>query len=486
MGGSGCGVYGSGKPGISLDAHSPTCCSEAVAVTEQMAHLVPPPCLKSQRPSALLRGDGSGALWRAGVSSKLVLDAGKLVGLQFAVRGLAFIATLHAARSLGPEQLGIGAFVIALATQVAVLGDLGLNIAGIRELGNKPESRPETVALLTGLRLFAALVLSALFLIGIWLWRPVGHRASWLLAAPYVFFLVLNPQWIFQGVERVPVFNSIELIRVTVTAGLYLALFQPGTSALMYVAVGVATQGAAWSISYCLVFRYIRINWRLFDWNRAVAALRTSMKAFAVVLTVSAYSGMDIPLATLLLSAEDTGLYRAAQAVVGVMGPLLAIAPMILYPRLIAWKNVSREKFAQKASTAAAILTGVALLAMGGALLLIPILFPMVMGSAFKPAVVPALWLVLAKCFVLVAGVPAWALHAYNLDGHYLLVTFSVAVTSLILNLVLTPKFGLVGLSAVNALSELLILCLTAALLYRFLNSCRAPVACSAEPLRPR
>jgi PST family polysaccharide transporter len=413
--------------------------------------------------------------------SKFVKDASTSLFLQVTARALAVVGTLHAVRCLGPEQLGIGAFVVVAVSQVAVLGDLGLSIAGVRELGNRPGSEAATVTLLSGLRLCAALILSGLFVMGLSFWHPAGGRAPWLAGLPLLFVFVLSPQWIFQGLERIPLFNTVEVIRSILTAGLYLTLFRPGTRAPMYVAVAVAAQGAGWVISYCVLLRYVRLDWRLFHWARAFEVLRGSARAFAVVFTVAIYSGMDIPLATLLLSVRDAGLYRAAQTVAAGMGPLLTIVPLLLYPRLIAWKNVSAEVFARKGAIGAGALAIVALGILITAVAAIPRLLPLILGPSFEPAVTPTLLLIVAKCFVIVATLPVWGLHAYNLDGQYLSVTVGVAVTSLGLNLILTPRLGLIGLGAVNALSELLILCLSAALLFRHMGRSRLVAARALE-----
>jgi len=158
------------------------------------------------------------SIWQMVRDSKLLHDAGKSLALQLLGRAVLFFAMTYAMRSLGPEQLGVGAFVLSVASQVAVLGDLGLNYSGVRVLINNPEKRCQIISLVWGARLRAAVLFSAMLLIGVQVFRPVGSLAQWLLAIPYLFLLILNPQWIFQALERVPVFNAIQLVQVVIMA----------------------------------------------------------------------------------------------------------------------------------------------------------------------------------------------------------------------------------------------------------------------------
>ncbi|MGQ9765704.1 MAG: oligosaccharide flippase family protein [Armatimonadota bacterium] len=410
------------------------------------------------------------SVWYIVRSSKLAHDAGKLLALQFAGRVVAFFASAYAMRSLGPEQLGIGAFVLSIVGQVSVLGDLGLNIAGVRALGNHPDRRDEIVSLVWGIRLRVAVVLSLLLLVGVWVFRPIGSMTLWLLAAPLLILSVLSPQWIFQGMERVPAFNAIQLAQTAVTALLYFGLFRPGAQAELYVTVALVTQVLGWSLSYFVLRRQVDVNWLNFDWHQAWEMVRASGYAFGIAFTIFGYGGLEIPLITFFLSPEDAGVYRSAQSIVSVIFPVLAILPLLVYPRLIAWKNRSDQEFTKKAITIMFILAGLVILIDIGAVLLVPIAFRILLGTGFETGIWPCILLFIAKGFTLIGAVPVWGLLAYGLDKYQLSVTLTATIVSFTLNLLLIPRFGIIAAASIIAISESIIFVLSTVLLFIFLK----------------
>lgn len=409
-------------------------------------------------------------IWRTISTSKLVQDAGKLLALNFLGRIIAFFSTTYAMRSLGPEQLGIGSFVIATVAQGAVLGDFGLNISGVRSLVNVPDKKDETVSIIWGLRFRIGLFIASFMFLGVIVFHPVGSLSAWLMAIPLLIISVLSPQWIFQGIERVPIFNGIQLLQTAAAAILYFGLFQTGVQADLYIAVALCTQLMTWAISIVILRRWVRISWLKFDARKAIELIRQSRYLFGFVLTVFVYGGLEIPLITLLLSPDDAGVYRAAQGIAGIILPILSILPLLIYPRLIAWRNDSNQKFHRNALILIFGLSVLAMVLIGGATITVPIIFQFLLGENFETGILPCIVLFIAKGFILIGAVPAWGLLAYGLDKYQLIVSLVAAVTSITLNLLLIPHWGIVAVAAVNAISELIVLVLSTTFLLSFLN----------------
>ena len=320
-------------------------------------------------------------LWKRTRSSKLVNDAGRLLLLQGLILIVMFFASTYAMRSLGPEQLGIGAFVLAIVAQGRVLGDLGLGITGVRAMSNEPEKTSAVVSLVFGIRLRAAAVLSLLMLLVVWAFHLTGNTALWLMAVPLLMLSVLSPQWVFQGMERIPKYNVYQLIVSITTALMYFGLFRPGVTAEWYVAVALLTQAIGWGLSYAWLRGQIRIDWRPFGRDRAQEMIRSSRHAFAVVFTISIYTSLDILLITLFLSTEQAGIYRACQSVVGIVLALQMMLPLLVYPRLIAWKNISDQVFVKNALVLMVALCVSAIVLDIGAVVFVPVLFPIVCSA---------------------------------------------------------------------------------------------------------
>jgi len=373
-------------------------------------------------------------------------------------------------RMLGPTQLGIGAFVLSFVAQVAVFGSFGLNITGIRAMVEHPLEQKNIISIICAFRLRLSLVLSVTMVLLVWLLHLPGSLTIWALAIPFLFLSVLAPHWIFQGIERVPVLNTIELVQAVFTILLYFALFRPGARAELYVSVALLAQMLGWTISYAVLSQHLRIDWWRMDWHVVWDWVRLSRYAFAIILTTFAYTSLDIPLVTLLLSPKDAGIYRAAQATAGVIAPILAMLPLIIYPRLIAWKNQGNRVFIRNSLILIAYLSGFALLLSLSSLMWVPIAFRVLLGPQYAGGIWPGIILVIAKSVALVGSVPTWGVLAFGLDRVQLQVTLVAAAISLSLNLLLIPTMGLIIASGMNVVSELIVALLSGTALLKFLR----------------
>ena len=405
------------------------------------------------------------------LKSKPARDAWKLLAQQAVGRVVTFFGAAYAMRMLGPRELGVAALILWAVAQGAVLLDLGLSVTGTRLLVNEPDRRDAIVSLVWGIRLRAALLLCILMLLAVQFVRPGGSLALWLTAVPLLILSALTPGWVFQGMERTPVLYSVQLVQATVASILYFALFRPGANAQLYLTVALFTQALGWGLSYHLMRRQLRMDWTKFDWTSAWRLLRSSAWAFATVITVFLYTGLEIPLITWLVSTADAGIYRAAQAMIGAFAPVLGAVPLLLYPRLVVWKNQSPLEFRHKSLVAELMLAGIGVFIVGTALVAVPLAFRILLGPTFEKGMTPCLLLIVAKAFVLVANVPAWGLYAHERDKTYLGVTCGVALVSITLNLLLIPRFGILAASAANVLSEFLILLGSSLALHSYLRA---------------
>ncbi len=411
------------------------------------------------------------SIWHKARSSQLAQDAWKLLLLRFLGLAVAFFASTYAMRSLGPDQLGIGALVLSIVAQGTVLGDLGLNIAGVRNFKNYPDRQDEIVSQVWGIRLRVALVFAVLMLVGGQIGYSVQNARLWWLAAPLLVVSILNPQWIFQGLERVPLFNAIQLVQTLFMAILYFMLFQPGAQAELYLVVALASQVLSWGMAYIFLRRYVKVNWKNFNFRQAWKLVYTNGYAFAIVVTIFVYTSLDIPLITILRSTYDAGVYRAAQNIMGILAPILTMLPLLIYPRLVVWKNYSRKIFIQNLLALEIGLTAIAFLIALSSLIWIPVAFNVLLGPEFIEGIIPCKLLIIAKSIVIIGVVPAWGLHSLDQDKRYFGVTLCAALFSVFFNLFFIPRFGIIAAAYGNIVSETVILVGSSVTLYNFLST---------------
>jgi O-antigen/teichoic acid export membrane protein len=199
--------------------------------------------------------------------------------------------------------------------------------------------------------------------------------------------------------------------------------------------------------------------------------VRESSYAFAVVLTTLVYISLDIPLITWLRSSEEAGVYRSSQSILSIIMPILTILQLLVYPRLLAWKNHSREMFLRRSLTLTVGLGALAAALSISALIWVPLAYELLLGPAFLNGIWPCILLVLAKSLVLVSTVPTWGVYALDLDRKFLAVTACAAMISILSNLLLIPRIGIVAAAATSVMSEAVILVGASAIVYRYIRS---------------
>jgi len=413
-------------------------------------------------------------------ASKLVRDAGLLFVLHSLGRVVGFLAAAYAMRTIGPHELGRGALALSVALQLAVLGELGFNIAGVRALRlSAPEHRAALVSAGVGLRILAALVLAGLMSAVVLVAVPAADRYIWLLAVVFLCLAVADPQWVFQGLEIVPVFSALQLGQVLVAAVLYVLFIHDGSAAPAYVTIVLAGQAAMVVASYVVLGRTLGLRAPSFQWQSARRLIGRNKYAFVITLSMFVYTGLEIPLISWLLSVRDAGLYRAAQGVVSVIMPLLMAAPLVLYPRLIAWRARPWPDFLRSAKRAAVAVCAIAVCVEAAALLAVPVGFSLLLGPDYRAGVAPCLLLFTAKAIELAGCVPAWGLLAMGADRIRSNLALAAVAVSVGASAVLLPALGLEGAALVVVLRETVIVLVSAALWRSFLRN-DAPAAATS------
>jgi O-antigen/teichoic acid export membrane protein len=238
--------------------------------------------------------------------------------------------------------------------------------------------------------------------------------------------------------------------------------FRPGMSAASDLIVGCSVASLMgvvfWFVQYRKLsfsgfpidFRLLGTGWRYVKQGRWL---------FLAGVTCYTYVGLELPLLGWLRSTEELGQYRTAVTLVGAGAGLLAIVPTLLFPRFVEWRKQGEEFLWHRQRQLARAAGAVVVLGTVLSLLVVPVLHPIVFGSAFASAAWPCAILVVSKLIVLVNGIYAWGLWSDARCDKLMASCMGLAATfSLTLNLALIPRFGMHAAAWVNVGSELLIL----------------------------
>jgi O-antigen/teichoic acid export membrane protein len=382
-----------------------------------------------------------------------------MTALRFIGLGIGAVAQIYAARQLGPEKLGISGMALAAVAQGGILVTLGANTLLVREYKEaKTDAEKESlISAAYTLRTIITVGLALLLLAALpWLWPHPQYLLATACVLPLIFFESNQALWVLQAEERVPAQYLANVASALVSAVLIFAFISPSSPAgseMLAAVFGIV-------VAFALSWRFARRSLpRLHFDRRAIARVASGTKwLFLSAVVTYGYTRFEQPMVGWLRSIEELGVYRSAWQINNAVQPLFAIAPLLLYPKLISWAAVSRRNLWTnqiKMVSLLAPLVAVAAMITGGAVVAF---YPAIYGPAFLSAALPCALLLTAKFIVLLNGIFAWGLWAMKADRTMLGIMAATAGLSVGLNYVLIPRFGMLAAASINLLSEILIL----------------------------
>ncbi len=366
-------------------------------------------------------------------------------------------------RCMGPQKLGISGMATAFYSQAALLVQFGLTPQLVREYKSDqhgPAGNERLVSETLSYRLGCALLLSAIWAaIALCLKLPVNW---WLSTTMGMAMLVANAgtcDWLLQAQEDQVAQQRIAAIGAVGSALLSFALLRhtspAGSDLVINAAVAITIGVLMWraampqkhqpSISLSMARQGLNRLWR-------------GRYLFLSAIVIYCYTCLEWPLIGWLRSVEELGRYRSAIQVVGAVQPLLALLPALLYPRMIEWSKLGAGHLWEKQLNVAKVILLLSVPAIVATFVVVPMTYPYVFGERFRDAALPCCFLIASKFVVLLNGIFGWGLWALGKDRTMLVIMSITAALSLLLNLLLIPRFGMLGASIINIGSEVLIL----------------------------
>lgn len=390
--------------------------------------------------------------------SKLVQDAAALLVLNVTSRGFAFFGTAYAARCLGPTYLGTSALIQATVQQVALVYNGGFDTIAVRRIAADQTRSNSLASSITYVRLTAAFMLLIAWISAILLFVPTSQRFAWLVSAPLIVTSAMAIAFVFQGLERLPIQNAIVTGGAILTAAFYFLFFHRGmflgADLLVISGVGVITAVGSWT-----VYRKLYGSWPIGKPSRdqILGILRESWRYWALAIIVFFYSTFQIPLVAGLLGARQAGIFRSAFLMAAGVELLFNSINSLLLARLVIWKERGLHiMWSQQARLMVVFLAiGIPLTAL--LFLSAPFVYRVLLGSAFAEGVTIFQILVIGRLVVFVGQIYAWGLAAVGLDTQFVVASLLGAVTSVALNILLIPKYGLVAAACIAVFVEILI-----------------------------
>ncbi len=359
-------------------------------------------------------------------------------------RLIAFAATVYLARTLGPGAYGIIGLATAVLLYFTYMADCGIETLGVREIA-ADHTRAGTVApAVLALRLGVAAALVLLLAGAGLLFLPQPDGAVLAVYGLTLLGVGANTRWIHLGLEDAP---RVAMARIagesTMVLLVILMVRSAGDLARVPLAQFTGDMLMVLLLAFWLRQRGIPLPLR---WDRAAAG-PVLRRAFPLVL--HALLGLMIYNSDLIFlrafwTPADVGQYVAAYTLISFLLNLGIAYSQSLLPTLT---RLAPEPVRQKAlyQTSMAQVFAAAFPVAAGGFLLAPGIIRFVFGPGYDPSTTALQVLIWTVPVAFYRNVPQMALIAAGRQDRVLRITFVSAMLNLLLNILVIPRYGMVG-----------------------------------------
>lgn len=401
------------------------------------------------------------------VARRILKNTLFLLGSGIIGQGLGFVVTIYLARVLGVKGFGAIAYAMAFATYFYMLGNLGLPLLGTRAIASDRSQLTPVFSTIVILRLvLSCLGFVLLLLIGLLVEHSHQNRQLIVLFGLGVFPAACLLDWMFQGLERMQVISASRIMTALVAVGLIVTLIKSTDQLLWVPGIYVA---AAWVGALVLIVLskpYAGQGGGRMDWRQGVRMLKEALPLGVSMLLVQMLYFIDTVMMGMLHMEAEVGLYNVGFKIVFFIISCGAFYYDAIFPVMCNYYTTSHDALQRLSAQTARLMVGIGLpLGVGGTLLARPLMI-MVYGQAYEAAAVGfqiLIWFAAIMYLNMIYDRGLWACGRYKT---YLAIITAEVVLNIAMNIVLIPRFGMIG----AALCKVAVTLLGFVLYYRVFN----------------
>ncbi len=378
---------------------------------------------------------------------------------QIAAQLLRTFIIIYAARILGAEKWGVFSYAITIAAFFSAFSDIGISTILTREAAKNPESRSRYISTSFFLKIILLIGSSLLIIFAAPYFSKLDAAKPLLPIVALIFIFDGLREFGFsinRAMEKMETEAFVKIFTgiATVIAGLiFLNLKQTADSlALAYLFSSIA----GFAIAFVIIAPHIKNLILNFDRKLLRPILSSAWPIAISTVLVTILLSIDTIMLGWFKSAEDIGLYSAAQKPIQFFSALpgfFAIAILPLFSRLA---NKDNEKFRVILEKSLGLIYILALpLAVGGVILRKEVMV-LLFGLAYAGAANAFALLLLNVLTSFPNGIIINAIFTYNRQRAVIWTIGIGAMLNIGLNLVLIPKYGIMGAAAATLLSQTL------------------------------
>ncbi|MBA3342506.1 MAG: flippase [Gemmatimonadaceae bacterium] len=384
---------------------------------------------------------------------------------EVAARFIGFYATALLARKLGVDAFGVLGFATALMSYFGIALTVGFGDIGAREVARDPSAARRLAADATGIRLLIAVAgIASIAFISFAVISSAIHRTVLLVGMMVLVSLALDTSWVYRGLSRNRTAGlALLLAQSAYLAGVIVLVSSPKDVVRVPLIQFAGDMLAAFMLLGLLFGRTIPRPSLI----GGMALLRQSGFITVSRLLRALIVTFDILLLALLASNSDVGLYTAAYRVCLLVTTIAMATHVVFLPGLVESAAAGPERVTTVMSRSLSLTSAVIIpLVVGGIVLAEPLL-AFLFGAEYGAAAV-AFQLLLASIGVLaIHGIAHNVFVAMHQTGREAVIFGAAAIVNIGLNVILIPRYGLIGAAFATLAAETFILIANAVVLIR-------------------
>ena len=368
----------------------------------------------------------------------------------------------YASRVLLPEGTGRVAFALSIVSYFSMMASLGIPTYGIRacaqvqdDPGKLNQVVQEIFLINAGMTVLAyGCYFCALLLVG----QMRQEKTLFLICSSTLFFNLIGMEWLYKGLEQ---YRYIALRSLGVRAAaiiLMLLLVRSQSDYLMYGALTVLANVGSNILNFINIRRVISLApCKKYHLRRH---LRPVFTFFALTVAVTIYTNLDVAMLGFLTSDQQVGYYNAAVKIKGLLVSFVTALWAVLLPRSSHYVSEGRmdefSRLIRKAFGFSIFMTApmvIYFLVMARRSILL------VSGPAYGGSVLPMRIITpTIFCIGLTNMIGMQMLVPTGKEKLVVISTCAGAVTDVILNLCLIPRYASAGAALGTLVAEIVVL----------------------------
>lgn len=369
------------------------------------------------------------------------------------------ITTPYLSRTLGANGMGVYSYSYSIAHFFVIFIMLGLNNYGCREIAKYRDSR-ENISRVFWSIYFLQLTLGV-FINGLYLsycFFLADNKIAALILSMYTFSASFDINWFFFGLEDFKLTAVRNLIvKIAKTASIFVFI-KNADDIFVYCAI----MAGGFLLSQLILWPAIihKVNFVIPGFHEIIVHVKPNLVLFITVIAVTIFKYMDKVMLGILSDMTEVGYYESAERIISVPTALITALGTVMLPRMtnmLAYKQEGYKEILQKSILFAMFFSSsIGFGIMGISKEFVPLFY----GAGYEICIYIYLVLLPSCLFLAFANViRTQYLLPHHMDRAYIVSALLGAGVNLLINFLLAPSLGAVGV-AVGTLTAEMAVCI--------------------------